>query len=83
MQKELHLSSPDYQWLLTIFYISYILFEWFALMWKVLPPHMWATFCVVGWGLVATLQAATFSFSGMMARLATDPVYPTSSAFSI
>ena len=67
MQKQLKLSSPDYQWLLTIFYISYILFEWFALMWKVLPPHIWATFCVIGWGVVATLQAATFSFSGMMA----------------
>jgi hypothetical protein len=67
MSKQLHLSSPDYQWLLTIFYISYIVFEWFALMWKVLPPHMWAAFCVVGWGIVATCQAATKSFSGMMA----------------
>lgn len=64
---DLHLSSPDYQWLLTIFYISYIVFEWFALMWKVVPPHMWAAFCVTGWGIVATTQAATFSFSGMMA----------------
>jgi MFS family permease len=67
MAKDLNLSSPDYQWLLTIFYISYILFEWFALMWKVLPPHMWAAFCVIGWGIVATCQAGTFSFSGMMA----------------
>jgi MFS family permease len=67
MDDDLQLSSADYQWLLTIFYISYIVFEWFALMWKVLPPHMWAAFCVVGWGIVATLQAATFSFSGMMA----------------
>jgi hypothetical protein len=67
MQTQLKLSSADYQWLLTIFYISYIVFEWFALMWKVLPPHIWATFCVIGWGIVATLQAATFSFSGMMA----------------
>jgi MFS family permease len=67
MSDELHLSSPDYQWLLTIFYISYIVFEWFALMWKMVPPHMWAAFCVVGWGITATLQAASFSFSGMMA----------------
>ena len=64
---DLSLSSDDYQWLLTIFYISYIIFEWFALMWKLVPPHMWAAFCVMGWGLTATLQAATFSFSGMMA----------------
>lgn len=67
MQADLHLTSDDYQWLLTIFYISYIVFEWFALMWKVVPPHMWAAFCVTGWGIVATLQSATFSFSGMMA----------------
>lgn len=28
---------------------------------------MWAAFCVTGWGIVATCQAATTSFSGMMA----------------
>ncbi|KAG4027381.1 hypothetical protein MFRU_030g00170 [Monilinia fructicola] len=66
MSKELQLSSSQYEWLLTIFYISYIVFEWFALMWKVLPPHIWACFCVVGWGTVATLQSATQSWSGMM-----------------
>jgi MFS family permease len=67
LEDDLSLSSPDYQWLLTIFYISYILFEWCAVMWKLVPPHIWAAFCVMGWGLTATLQAATFSFSGMMA----------------
>ncbi|KAH8591285.1 major facilitator superfamily domain-containing protein [Bisporella sp. PMI_857] len=67
MEKDLTLSSSEYQWLLTMFYISYILFEWFALMWKILPPHIWATICVLGWGLTATLQSATYSFSGMMA----------------
>ncbi|KAG9243381.1 MFS transporter-like protein [Calycina marina] len=67
MNDQLHLSSQDYQWILTIFYISYILFEWLALMWKIIPPHVWATICVIGWGITATCQAATFSFSGMMA----------------
>ncbi|TVY57273.1 High-affinity nicotinic acid transporter [Lachnellula cervina] len=38
LDSDLHLSSSQYQWLLTIFYISYILFEWFALMWKLVPP---------------------------------------------
>jgi hypothetical protein len=32
MQADLKLDSDSYQWLLTIFYIAYILFEWFALM---------------------------------------------------
>lgn len=36
MEKDLNLSSADYTWLLTIFYIAYILFEWFALMWKIM-----------------------------------------------
>lgn len=36
-------------------------------MWKLVPPHVWATFCVLGWGITATCQAATFSWSGMMA----------------
>ncbi|TVY86254.1 putative transporter, partial [Lachnellula willkommii] len=67
LDSDLHLSSSQYQWLLTIFYISYILFEWFALMWKLVPPHIWATFCVLGWGITATLQSATYSFSGLMA----------------
>jgi MFS family permease len=67
LDKDLNLSSSQYQWLLTIFYISYILFEWFALMWKIVPPHMWAAFCVLGWGLTATLQSTANSFSGMMA----------------
>jgi MFS family permease len=67
MQQDLNLSSGDYQWLLTIFYISYILFEWFALMWKLLPPHLWATICVLGWGIAASAQAGTTSWAGMMA----------------
>ena len=66
MTKDLSLSSSQYQWLLTIFYIAYILFEPLALMWKLVPPHIWATICVLGWGISATLQAATFSFAGMM-----------------
>ena len=69
MSKELHLGEVKnhYQWLLTIFYITYILFEWQALMWKIVPPHRWLAFTVLGWGLVATAQAGTHSWSGMMA----------------
>ena len=49
MSKDLSLTSDKYDWLLTIFYISYITFEFQALMWKVVPPHIWATFVVFGW----------------------------------
>ncbi|KAL8841941.1 MAG: hypothetical protein Q9170_000721 [Blastenia crenularia] len=41
---------------------AYIIFEFQALMWKIVPPNIWAAFVVFGWGLVATLQASTQSF---------------------
>ncbi|KAH6664417.1 MFS transporter-like protein [Halenospora varia] len=69
MSAELKFSKNgnDYSWLLTIFYISYILFEWCALMWKVVPPHIWAAAMVFGWGLIATMQSAAHSWKAMMA----------------
>jgi sugar phosphate permease len=66
MAEDLRLTSPDYEWLLTIFYISYICFTFLAIMWKVVPPHQWAAFCVLGWGVVSTVQAATTNWAGMM-----------------
>lgn len=69
MSKALNFDAKgnDYAWLLTIFYIGYIVFEWFALMWKVIPPHIWAAIMVLGFGGIAALQAVTTSWSGMMA----------------
>lgn len=49
MSKDLGESDDQYQWLLTIFYIPYILFEWMALMWKIVPPHVWAFVTVLTW----------------------------------
>ncbi|RLL96353.1 hypothetical protein CFD26_102484 [Aspergillus turcosus] len=67
MKEDLHLSGNRYSWLLTIFYIAYTLFEFLALMWKILPPHRWAAISVMGWGIFATCQAAAQSWEGMMA----------------
>ncbi|PYI11426.1 MFS general substrate transporter [Aspergillus sclerotiicarbonarius CBS 121057] len=67
MEEDLHLTGNRYTWLLTIFYISYTLFEFLALMWKIMPPHRWAAITVMAWGIVATCQAATQSWGGMMA----------------
>ncbi|EED22082.1 MFS transporter, putative [Talaromyces stipitatus ATCC 10500] len=67
MKKDLHLDGGKYAWLLTIFYISYTLFEFQALMWKVLKPHQWAAFTMLAWGVIATCQSATTSWGGMMA----------------
>lgn len=49
MGKSLGFSDSEYQWLLTIFYIPYITFEWLALMWKLIPPHIWAFVTVLTW----------------------------------
>lgn len=52
MNEDLDLDGDDYDWLLTIFYISYIIFEFQALMWKIVPPHIWAALMVFGWWVV-------------------------------
>jgi MFS family permease len=49
MEEDLELDSGRYSWLLTIFYISYTLFEFQALMWKIVKPHQWAAFVVFSW----------------------------------
>lgn len=36
-------------------------------MYKVVPPHIWGAICVSGSAICGTLQAATYSWSGMMA----------------
>ncbi|OAA48796.1 Major facilitator superfamily domain, general substrate transporter [Cordyceps fumosorosea ARSEF 2679] len=66
MDKDLSLSSDQYQWLLTVFYIFYILAEPLTLMYKVVSPRAWVPVLVLGWGVAATAQAATRSFAGMM-----------------
>ncbi|KAL8820591.1 MAG: hypothetical protein Q9191_007483 [Dirinaria sp. TL-2023a] len=67
MKKDLKLGGDRYEWLLTIFYITYIVFEFSLLFWKILPPHMVAATVIFLWGLVATLQSAAQNWSGMMA----------------
>jgi MFS family permease len=69
LSKDLHFDKAgnDYSWLLTIFYIGYILFEPFILLWRVVPAHILAPTMVSGWGLVATLQSSVNSWSALMA----------------
>ncbi|KAH7115327.1 major facilitator superfamily domain-containing protein [Dendryphion nanum] len=64
---DLSLTPDNYDWLLTMFYISYILFQPLSIMWKVLPPHRWAAFCVLSWGLVSSAQAGIHTWGAAMA----------------
>ena len=49
MEEDLKITSAGYQWLLTIFYITYVLFEFTLLFWKIFPPHMVAAVVVFCW----------------------------------
>jgi len=49
MSQDLNLIGDRYDWLLTIFYIPYIIFEFLGIMWKIVPPHIWATIVVFTW----------------------------------
>ncbi|RFU23683.1 hypothetical protein B7463_g12656, partial [Scytalidium lignicola] len=66
MATDIDLSGNRYSWLGTIFYISYILFQWTQMGWKVFPPHMWVAFACMFWGIVSSVQAATTSWAGLM-----------------
>ncbi|KAK9450218.1 major facilitator superfamily domain-containing protein [Limtongia smithiae] len=66
MSTDLGLSSSQYAWLLTIFYIPYILFEWCTLLWKVFPANYYVCAVVCFWGVVSCLEAAAQNFGGMM-----------------
>ena len=49
MQQDLKLSSSQYAWFATIFYITYIIFEFSLLFWKIFPPHIVGALVVLGW----------------------------------
>ncbi|KAF2395693.1 MFS general substrate transporter [Trichodelitschia bisporula] len=66
LQTDLRMTGPQYEWLLTAFYISYIAFEWMALMFRLVPPHIYISICVLAWGIIASLQALTTSFVQML-----------------
>ncbi|KAF8421249.1 major facilitator superfamily domain-containing protein [Tirmania nivea] len=66
MEEDLNLTGDQYEWLLTSFYITYITFEWLTLLWRIVPAHKHITFCVAGWGLVASIQALAWNWGSMM-----------------
>lgn len=49
MNDDLALSSSQYAWFATIFYISYIVCEFSLLFWKIYPPHVVGAVVVFSW----------------------------------
>lgn len=66
MTKSIDLKGERYDWLGTIFYIAYILSQWLLIGWKHFKPHRWCASVVLLWGFVASIQAATTSWGGLM-----------------
>ncbi|KAK4041364.1 high-affinity nicotinic acid transporter [Parachaetomium inaequale] len=51
-----------YEWSLAAFYIAYIAFEWMALLWRVIPAHIYVAALVLSWGVAASLQAVAVNY---------------------
>ncbi|KFY80522.1 hypothetical protein V499_00626 [Pseudogymnoascus sp. VKM F-103] len=66
MGKAWQITSDQYAWLITIYYISYISFHWSILLWKIVSLPLWVTVLAIGWGAMSMLQAATKNFVGLM-----------------
>ncbi|KAI9745629.1 MAG: hypothetical protein M1818_001163 [Claussenomyces sp. TS43310] len=66
LETDLNLSSKQYAWVLTSFYIAYIAFEWMSLLWKIIPAHVYVSGIVLCWGLTASLQSCVTSFVGLI-----------------
>jgi hypothetical protein len=49
MSQDLDLVGNKYQWLINMFYITYVLAEFGVMLWKILPPHIMGTIVVFGW----------------------------------
>lgn len=66
LSHDLKLTYDQYEWLLRAFYITYILFEWMTLLYRVFPSHVYIAICVASWGFIASLQSVASSFTFML-----------------
>ncbi|RAL61201.1 hypothetical protein DID88_010280 [Monilinia fructigena] len=66
LERDLHLDSNKYEWVVTAFYIAYICFEWMSILWKIIPAHIYITVIVLSWGIIASLQSIATSFTGLV-----------------
>jgi MFS family permease len=67
MTKNLGITDAQYQWLLTIFYVSYIIFQVGLLGYLFFRASRWMSACIMVWGCAAILQATAFNWTGIMA----------------
>lgn len=66
LAEDLSLSSSQYNWASAAFYCGTIPFGPIGgLMLKVVNPSVWLAVCLVGWGALAAIQAATTNAAGI------------------
>ena len=66
--KQLHMSSDDFNWVSTIYYLPYIIAEAPSnLFIKRLLPSKWQSRIVISWGIVLACHAAVTNKSGLYA----------------
>ncbi|KAI1179459.1 major facilitator superfamily domain-containing protein [Nemania sp. FL0916] len=65
MEGDLQSKPPHenyFEWALRAFYLSYIVFEWMSLLWRIVPAHIYVSLVVLSWGIIASLQAIATSY---------------------
>lgn len=67
MDEDLDGQPGSYEWALTAFYLAYIGFEWMALLWRVIPAHIYVSMLVLSWGLTASMQALAVNYPMLIA----------------
>ena len=69
--ESLHMTEPQYNWTLTVFFFTYCVFEVPSnLVLKRLRPSIWLPTIMVAWGTVMTLMGIVQDFKGLLiARL--------------
>ncbi|RDW94453.1 hypothetical protein BP5796_00216 [Coleophoma crateriformis] len=66
-QADLGLSSKQWTWVLNAFYITYEIFEWTTMLWKILPAHIFVSVLCVGWGTAAICSGVVSNLAGLAA----------------
>lgn len=69
LEKDLNLTSTQYQTCVSILFVGYILMQIPSnmLLNKIGRPALYLTVCMFVWAIISTCTAATFSFGGLLA----------------
>ncbi|QKX52947.1 uncharacterized protein TRUGW13939_00018 [Talaromyces rugulosus] len=66
MSKDLGIDDSQYQWLLTVLYLGYILFDWQTIFYNNFPARYYVSTVVMIWGIIASDYATAQNFGGML-----------------